>query len=249
MLTRRLPGVYFRGRGFGCRCALNSVCSWASSTQAPAADDAGIASVRVARYRSASSPGRRRGAAPHRGERWQSGDLPSYRALWNLEFERAVLVANYRVALVAQLVKIPIVDPNILRELILSNEARADDESGDAALDSSSGALRQMWTVSSAATNHAAAINLRGRVAGSMSANMRAERDRITERILLLVIEVIVAFLVGPERRIVRGGASTSGAPLRQRPMSFARSTRALRRFLPADEEVAEPVHMPCKRR
>ena len=52
--------------------------------------------------------------------------------------------ADDRVALVAKLVEVPIVYPDVLRELELPDEARADDEGGDAALDPVVGrALRQ----------------------------------------------------------------------------------------------------------
>ena len=51
------------------------------------------------------------------------------------KLERSVVRADDRVALIAQLVKVPIIYPDVLRELELPDEARADDEGGDPALD------------------------------------------------------------------------------------------------------------------
>ena len=45
-----------------------------------------------------------------------------------------MVIADDRVALVAELVEILVVDPDILRELELADKARADDEGRDAAL-------------------------------------------------------------------------------------------------------------------
>ena len=75
------------------------------------------------------------GAAPHGRECRQAGDLLADRPLRDLVFQRAVLVADDRVALVAELVEIPVVHPHVLRELELADQARADHERGDAALD------------------------------------------------------------------------------------------------------------------
>ena len=75
------------------------------------------------------------GAASHGGECRQARDFFADRALGNFVFERAVLVADDRVAFVTKLVKVPVVRPNVLRELELADEARADHESGDPTLD------------------------------------------------------------------------------------------------------------------
>ena len=68
------------------------------------------------------------GAALHGREGRQAGDLFANRSFGNLDFERAVLRADDRIALVAQLVKITVVSPYVLRELELSDQACTDDE-------------------------------------------------------------------------------------------------------------------------
>src|SRR4051794_35859033 len=73
------------------------------------------------------------GAAFHAGESRQSLDRLSNRAPGNLELERPVVIADDGIALVAELVKIRIVRPDVLRELELTDEARADHEGRDAA--------------------------------------------------------------------------------------------------------------------
>ena len=143
-------------------------------------------------------------AASHGGEGRQAGDLFADRTLGDFEFERAVLMADDRVALVAELVKIPVVHPDVLRELELPDEARADHESGNAALRAVlRRVLRQMRSVGGAAADHAAAVHVRGGVAGIHAADVRAERHRIAMRVLLLVVEVVVALQIRAQRRIV----------------------------------------------
>ena len=89
------------------------------------------------------------GAASHGGEGRQAGDFFADRALGDFVFERAVLSANDRVAFVAELVKVPVVCPDVLRELELADEARADHESGDATLGPVfRSALRQVTAIS-----------------------------------------------------------------------------------------------------
>ncbi len=138
------------------------------------------------------------GAASHGGEGRQAGDFFANWALGDFVFERAVLSADDRVAFVAELVKVPVIRPNVLRELKLSNEARADYECCDAALYAVlRRVLRQMRTVSGTAADHAAAVHVRRRVAGVHSAHVRAERHRVAMRIHLLVIKVVVPLEVG----------------------------------------------------
>src|SRR6478609_996006 len=140
------------------------------------------------------------GAASYGGEGRQAGDFFADWALGDFVFERAVLIADDRVAFVAELVKIPVVRPNVLRELELSNEARADHECCDAALHAVlRGVLRQMRTVRGAATDHTAAIYVRRRIAGIHSAHVRAERHRVAMRIHFLVVEVVVPLEVGAQ--------------------------------------------------
>ena len=84
-------------------------------------------------------------AASHGGEGRQAGDFFADRTLGDFVFKRAILSADDRVAFIAELVKIPVVRPNVLRELELSNEARADHEGRNAALGPVlGGAFRQM---------------------------------------------------------------------------------------------------------
>src|SRR6202040_846297 len=117
------------------------------------------------------------GAAPHGGEGGQTGDFLSDRAFGDFVFERAILVADYRVAFVAELVKVPVVCPYVLCELELADEARADHESGDATLGPVfRSALRQVRAIGGAAADHAAAVHIVRRVAGSHSPDVRAER-------------------------------------------------------------------------
>ena len=74
-------------------------------------------------------------AAAARRERGQPLDRLAHGALRDLEFERAVVAADERVSLVAELVEVAVVDPDVLRELELPHEARADDECRNTALD------------------------------------------------------------------------------------------------------------------
>src|SRR5690242_8446357 len=70
------------------------------------------------------------GAAFQSGEGRQAGDFLPDRTLRNFKFERAVLSTDDWVVLVRELVKVPVVYPNVLREFELPNEARTDHESG-----------------------------------------------------------------------------------------------------------------------
>ena len=56
-------------------------------------------------------------------EGWKARHLLSDRTLWNCKIKRAVLSADHRIAFVAQLVEIWIVDPNVLDEFELADEA------------------------------------------------------------------------------------------------------------------------------
>src|SRR5262245_50566875 len=66
--------------------------------------------------------------SPNGGERRYPGDAPPYRPLRDLELQCPVLCADDRIALVAELVEVLVVDPHVLRELELPNQARADHE-------------------------------------------------------------------------------------------------------------------------
>src|SRR4051812_40994032 len=68
------------------------------------------------------------GSAPRRGEGWQADDLSLDRPLGDREVVAAVLGANERIALVAELVELWVVDPDVLEELELAHEACTADE-------------------------------------------------------------------------------------------------------------------------
>src|SRR6516225_8013127 len=74
------------------------------------------------------------GAATDRRERRQPRDLPPNGPLRDCHVKRAVLVAYDRVAFVAELMEVRVVDPHVLRELELADEARTTHEGGDAPL-------------------------------------------------------------------------------------------------------------------
>src|SRR4029077_6304730 len=126
-------------------------------------------------------------AASDRREGRQTGDPLADRTPRDFEFQRAVLMADDRVAFIAELVKTPIVDPDILRELELADEARADHERRDTALLAIFGrAFREGCTVGGAASNHAAAVHVLPGVTRIHPPDVRAERHGITQRVLLL---------------------------------------------------------------
>ena len=88
------------------------------------------------------------------------------------------MVADDRVALVAELVEILVVDPDVLGELELAHEAGADDEGGDAALRPVVGcAFGEVGAVGGAAADHAAAVHVRRGVARVHPADVRAQID------------------------------------------------------------------------
>src|SRR3954453_10040100 len=114
-------------------------------------------------------------AASHGGEGRQTRNSFSYRTLGDLKFKRAVLVADERIAFVAELVKAPIVHPDVLGELELAYQAPADHEGGDAAFHVIVWCvLGQRRAISSAAADHAAAVHVRRCVAGIHAAHVRA---------------------------------------------------------------------------
>src|ERR1700751_3927113 len=114
------------------------------------------------------------------GEGRQAGDLSADGTFGDFEFEGAVVGADDRVTFVAEFVKVAIVHPHVLSKLVLPNEARADDECGDAALNAVvQRVLRQVRAIRGAAADHAAAVHVRRRIAGIHPSHARAERYRI----------------------------------------------------------------------
>src|SRR5206468_4985577 len=112
--------------------------------------------------------------APNIRECRKTGDFLPNRALRDFVFQGTVLVAADRITLVAQFVKVPVVHPNVLRELELSNETRADNEGGDAALDTVLWRFfRQRRPVGAAAADHPSPLHVRRRVSGIHAADVR----------------------------------------------------------------------------
>src|SRR5262245_22718300 len=88
------------------------------------------------------------GSASYGREGRQTGDLFPDRALRDLVLQRAVMVADDRISLIAELVETLVVGPDVLGELELADETRADHEGGDPALHAIlRGLLRQMRAV------------------------------------------------------------------------------------------------------
>src|SRR5271163_3887851 len=73
-------------------------------------------------------------AAPDCREGWQARDLLANWTLGHFEFQRAVLVADDRIAFVSEFVKVPVVRPDILRELELPDKAAADHKGRDSSV-------------------------------------------------------------------------------------------------------------------
>ena len=66
------------------------------------------------------------GTTPDGSEGRQSGDFLADWTLGNFKFECTILVADDRITFIAEFVKVTVVRPDILRELELADQARAD---------------------------------------------------------------------------------------------------------------------------
>ena len=120
------------------------------------------------------------------------------------EVEGAVLGAADRVVFVAEFVECLVVDPHVLGELELADQVGADDERGDAAVHPVVGrTVGQRGSIGRAAADHPATVHVMRGVARIEPAGMRAERTCISERIHLLVVEVVVAHRIRAELGIV----------------------------------------------
>src|SRR5262245_2266437 len=150
-------------------------------------------------------PGKKKvSSTPYGRECRQAGDLLPDRTLGDLELQRAILRADDWIVLVAEFMKIRIVDPHVLRELKLANETGTTHKGGNASLHAVLGrAFRQFWTVGTPATYHPAPVHVRSGVTRIHAPNVRAEWNGITVRIHLPVIEVVIALRVRAERRII----------------------------------------------
>src|SRR6516165_498735 len=105
-------------------------------------------------------------SAAYGGKGREARDLPANRPLWDLEFECPVLRTDDRIPLIPQLVEVPVVHPDVLRELELPDETRADHERRDTALLAVfGGTLRKIGTIGRPTTDHAPAVHVRRRIA------------------------------------------------------------------------------------
>src|SRR5205823_420824 len=92
------------------------------------------------------------------------------------ELKRTVLVANDRVAFVAEFVKALVVDPHVLREFKLADQARTNDEGRDAALDAIiGGVLRELRAIGCTAADHPTPVHVCRRVARIHAADVRTQ--------------------------------------------------------------------------
>ena len=76
------------------------------------------------------------GSSPYCCEGGKALYLLSDGTLWNCKVKRAILGADHRIVLITELVEIWIVDPNVLDEFELTDEACADHKRRNPALDS-----------------------------------------------------------------------------------------------------------------
>ena len=106
--------------------------------------------------------------------------------------------------LVAELVEGAVVDPHVLGELELTDQAGANDERGDAAIHTVVGrALGQGRTVGSTAANYPVPVHVVRGVARVEASRVRSERAGIPEWIHLLIVEVVVAHRIRAKLRII----------------------------------------------
>ena len=100
--------------------------------------------------------------------------LSSDWSLRNCKVKRAILGADHRIVLIAQLVKIWIVCPNILHKLELSDETCADYERRDTAIGAVlRRAFRQSWTVRGSATDYLGLLHIIVPSGGSVQERLR----------------------------------------------------------------------------
>src|SRR3954452_1522515 len=202
MPNRRRPGEWAGGCGFGYRSDRSGLAlplPWPFDARAFSAGSGGHwrASRGIGARPRPGSP------ASDRGERREALDGLADRSPGDLVFQRAVLVADDRVALVAELVEVPVVGPHVLSELELADQAPADHEGRDPALPAVLRlALGQVRPVGRPASDQAATFHVRGRVPRVHAADVGPEGHGVAEGVGHLVIEVVVAPRVGPEARV-----------------------------------------------
>ena len=122
-------------------------------------------------------------------------------------------VPDDRITLVAELVKVRVVDPDVLCKLELSHEARTNNESGNASIDTIfRRAFGQRRAISGSSANHPASLHIDSSVARVHPPYVRTKRSGVAKGIRLRIIEIIVALRIGGEGRIVLVGCQRQGS-------------------------------------
>ena len=99
--------------------------------------------------------------ALERREGWQAGYFSADRTFGDSEVESTVLISDKWVSFVAEFVKIRVIDPDILRELKLAYEARAENERCNSSIDAIFRcAFGQRRTIRRATTNHSSPLHV-----------------------------------------------------------------------------------------
>src|SRR5205807_3977235 len=126
------------------------------------------------------------------------------RPLPALEYQRAVVGADDRVALLAQLIDVPVIRPHILGERELPEDTGATHECSNATFHAVfRRAFGQRWSIGSAAPNHPPPIHVGRGVTRIHPPDVRAKWNRIAVRVHFGVVEIIVALRVRAEGWIV----------------------------------------------
>src|SRR5262249_876932 len=101
-------------------------------------------------------------------------------------------------------VEVPVVHPNVLRELELPNEAPTDHERRDAPLlPVVWRVLREIGSIGCAPTDHAPTIGIRGGIARGHAAYVGTQGHGVTLRFLAFIVEIIVALRISSKRGVV----------------------------------------------
>ena len=155
--------------------------------------------------------------SPNRGKGWEAHHLSADRPFRYGEIECTILATDQRVSLVSELVKIWIINPDILGELKLPHKACAENECCNSTVDAIvRRAFGQRRTIRRAPTNHPSPLHVRRSIAGIHAPNMCSERNGIALRVHFCVIEVVIALVISSERGIVlvrRQNKRSSAAP------------------------------------
>ena len=185
--------------------SVNGMATAACLLRCPRSIRAGFAAAPSARKRRARIPGRKKYAPPVTVVNAGSPcDLLPDRPLGDGHVVRPVVRADDGIAFVTQLVEPGIVDPHVLRELELPDQAGAADKGRDAAFDAVFGRpFGQRRPVGPTAADDAAAIHVHRRVARIHPPDVGAKRHGIPVRVHLPVVEVVVPLRVRRKLRII----------------------------------------------